>query len=78
MRIRIHTKTNVLSANLAPADLQLVVDTRVEVVEDDHLALGPEAGFFLQAHPHQRLDTRRAGDAAHRGRSAPQRLILRR
>jgi hypothetical protein len=54
---------------LASADLQLVVDTGVEVVEDNHLALWPEAGLLLQPHPHEGLDAGRPRDPTH-GRHA--------
>ncbi len=51
---------------LASADLQLVVDTGVEVVEDNHLALWSEAGLLLQPHPHEGLDAGGPRDPTHR------------
>ena len=52
--------------DLSSFDFEFVVDARREVVEDDHLRLGPEAVLFLDPDPDQGLDARAASDSAHR------------
>ena len=42
--------------DLTPLDLELVVDARCEIVEDDHLGLGAEAVLLLDSDSNEGLD----------------------
>ncbi len=62
--------------NLPPFDFELVVDARREVVQDDHLGLGPESVLFLDPDSDQSLDARASRDPAHRRNRAVHRFVI--
>ena len=62
--------------NLSPFDFELVVDAGREVVQDDHLGLGPESILFLDPNPDEGLDARASRNSAHGGNRAVHRFVI--